>query len=55
MIEKELILVDLQRQMHESEDTNVKYAIAEIISEIIGHTYDVRIWWADEKENSLRN
>jgi hypothetical protein len=30
MIEKELILVDLQKQMHEAEDQNVKTVIAEM-------------------------
>jgi hypothetical protein len=44
MIEKELLLIDIQRQMHESEDPNVKTALATIISEIISGTYNVRIW-----------
>lgn len=44
MIDKQLILNDLQKQMREAEDSTVKVTIAAIISEIVGGTYDARIW-----------
>jgi hypothetical protein len=43
-MEKELILIDLQKQLHESDNPEVKMMLNNIISNILTNKYNVRIW-----------
>lgn len=44
MIEKELLLNDLQKQIKETEDEQTKVILANIISDVISGKYNIRVW-----------
>ena len=47
MIEKELLLADLQKQIKETEDEQTKVILANIISDVISGKYNIRVWWSN--------
>jgi hypothetical protein len=44
MIEKELILRDLQEQLHNATDETVKTVLQGLIADILSDRYNVRVW-----------
>ena len=44
MIEKELLLNDLQKQLHDTEDETKQIVLRNIIADILSNKYSVRIW-----------
>lgn len=44
MIEKELILRDLQNTLHTTENEQVKMIIGNVIADILSGKFNVRVW-----------
>jgi hypothetical protein len=44
MLEKELLLMDLQEQLHNTDNEGIKIIINNIIADIISNKYAPRIW-----------
>jgi hypothetical protein len=44
MIEKQLLLKDLQKQLHETDNDQTKVIISNLIADILTDKYSVRIW-----------
>jgi hypothetical protein len=44
MIEKELIITDIQKQIFETTDLNTKAALEKLLMNIDNGQYNVRIW-----------
>jgi hypothetical protein len=44
MIEKELLIRDLQEQLRKTEDEQTKVILANIISDVISGKYNIRVW-----------
>jgi hypothetical protein len=44
MIEKELILRDLQNTLHNTDNEQVKLVIGNVIADVLSGKFDIRIW-----------
>jgi hypothetical protein len=44
MIQKELILKDLQKQIHSTDDEQTKLILSSVIADILSEKYAIKIW-----------
>jgi hypothetical protein len=44
MLEKELLLKDLQEQLHNADNEGIKIIINNIIADVLTGKYNVRVW-----------